>query len=56
MKDFFCRLFAPWKAGDQFESADAFYGFSFAENGAADYDDGAVGDGFLPAFFFEFFP
>ena len=27
MKDFFCRLFAPWKAGDQFESADAFYGF-----------------------------
>ena len=32
MKDFFCRLFAPWKAGDQFESADAFYGFLLGRN------------------------
>lgn len=32
MKDFFCRLFAPWRAGDQFESADAFYGFLLGRN------------------------
>ena len=27
MKDFFCRLFTPWKAGAQFDAPEAFYGF-----------------------------
>lgn len=27
MKEFFCRLFAPWKAGAQFDTPEAFYGF-----------------------------
>ena len=27
MKDFFCRLFTPWKAGSQFDAPEAFYSF-----------------------------
>ena len=27
MKDFFCRLFARWRAGAQFDAPEAFYGF-----------------------------
>ena len=27
MKDFFCRLFTPWKAGSQFDTPEAFYSF-----------------------------
>ncbi len=27
VKDFFCRLFTPWKAGSQFDAPEAFYGF-----------------------------
>ena len=27
MKDFFCRLFTPWKAESQFDAPEAFYGF-----------------------------
>jgi hypothetical protein len=27
VKDFFCRLFTPWKAGAQFDAPEAFYGF-----------------------------
>ena len=27
MKDFFCRLFTPWKAGAQFDAPEAFYSF-----------------------------
>lgn len=34
MKDLLCRLFTPWKSGDQFDSADAFFGFLLARNKA----------------------
>lgn len=27
VKDFFCRLFTPWKAGSQFDAPEAFYSF-----------------------------
>ena len=27
MKEFFCRLFTPWRAGAQFDAPEAFYGF-----------------------------
>ena len=32
MKEFFCRLFTPWRAGAQFDAPEAFYGFLFARN------------------------
>ena len=32
MKEFFCRLFTPWRAGAQFDAPEAFYGFLLARN------------------------
>ena len=32
MKDLLCRLFAPWRAGAQFDSPELFYGFLLARN------------------------
>lgn len=34
MKDFFCRLFTPWRAAAQFETVEEFYGFLLGRNKA----------------------
>ena len=49
MKDFFCRLFTPWKAGAQFDAPEAFYGFLLGRDKLLGTIGDAIVDGLLGA-------